>query len=755
MLRLNDLNEILNKCARQKEGADMYGRKRWVIKNIRKKYAEEIAKISEELGISELTASLLFGRGYKTPEASRSFLQRDDEFFHDPMLLADMDKAVCRIIKAIRGGERVTVYGDYDVDGVTAVSTLYLYLKSKGVDIHYYIPERTSEGYGVNRGAVERIAGGGSSLIITVDTGITAVAEAEYAASVGVDMIITDHHECHGELPDACAVVNPHRPDCKYPFKELAGVGVAFKLVLALERALEPDDERYLHRICAQYSDLVAVGTVADVMPLIGENRLIVSIGLKLIEEGSRCGLAALCEAASGSEQRHSRCGTQKKKKITTSFIGYTLAPRINAAGRIRSASLAAELFLTEDPDRAREIAGMLCEINRERQECENAMAEEAYRLIEQTHDFKHDRVIVLSSENWHHGIIGIVASRITDRYGLPSILISFDGGRITDGITDDDIGKGSGRSIKGMNLAAALAACSEYLVKAGGHEMAAGLSIKRGELENFRDAINEYAANVLTEDDLVPTIEADAEVTLSELSIKSVDELGLLEPYGVANAAPVFVLRNVRIADIVAIGSGKHTRFIVECDGIAVTAVYFGKNPSALGIFKGDTADVLFSPDVNEFRGIKSVQLLVKDVRVCDRTLKERSAMIAEYDRIIRDKRSMIDESFVPLRSDFKNVYLYIRRELRICEAAPVNIYQIMKNTIGESVSAYIRLRFIIDILLQTGIVSFNGDPDYSPDGGALPLTVNNVEAKVDLKASGIYQSLIPRIRGHRRANV
>lgn len=751
MLRLNDRNKNTQiDYAKRKEGADMYSRKRWIIKDIREKYAGEIEKISAELGISELTASMLFGRGYKTPESSRAFLQRDDEFFHDPMLLADMDKAVFRIAEAIRSGERVTVYGDYDVDGVTAVSTLYLYLKSKGVDIYYYIPERTSEGYGVNCGAVKRIAESGSSLIITVDTGITAVAEAEYASSVGVDMVITDHHECHGELPDACAVVNPHRPDCRYPFKELAGVGVAFKLICALERILEPDDERYLHRICAQYADIVAVGTVADVMPLIGENRLIVSIGLKLIEEGSRCGLSALCEAALGSEHRNSRGGA-KKKKITTSFIGYTLAPRINAAGRIRSASLAAELFLTEDPDRAREIAGMLCEINRERQECENMMAEEAYRMIEQTHDFKHDRVIVLSSENWHHGIIGIVASRITDRYGLPSILISFDGGRITDGITDDDVGKGSGRSIKGMNLAAGLAACGEYLVKAGGHEMAAGLSIKRGELESFRDAINEYASRVLTEEDLIPAIEADAEVTLSELSIRSVDELGLLEPYGIANPAPVFVLRNVRIADIVAIGGGKHTRFIAEYGGMAVTAVYFGQNPSALGIYKGDTADVLFSPDINEFRGIKSVQLLVKDVKVCVRTLKEREAMIAEYDRIVRDRSSMIDDSFVPLRADFKNVYLYIRRELRICEDAPVNIYQIMKNTVGESISAYVRLRFIIDILIQTGIVSFNGDPDYSPDGGALPLTVNNVEAKVDLKASAIYQSLISRIRVHK----
>lgn len=732
----------------------MYGKKRWIIKNFREKYADEIGKISEELGISELTASLLFGRGYKTPEASRSFLQRDDEFFHDPMLLADMDKAVRRVTQAIRCGERVTVYGDYDVDGVTAVSILYLYLKSKGVDIHYYIPERASEGYGVNRGAVKRIAERGSSLIITVDTGITAVAETEYASSVGVDMVITDHHECHGELPEAYAIVNPHRPDCRYPFKELAGVGVAFKLVCALESVLNPDDDRYLHRICSQYADIVAVGTVADVMPLIGENRLIVSIGLKLIEEGSRCGLSALCDASSGAEHRNSRGGA-KKKKITASFIGYTLAPRINAAGRIRSASLAAELFLTEDPDRAREIAGMLCEINRERQECENMMAEEAYRMIEQTHDFEHDRVIVLSSENWHHGIIGIVASRITDRYGLPSILISFDGGRITDGITDDDVGKGSGRSIKGMNLAEGLAACGEYLVKAGGHEMAAGLSIKRGELESFREAINEYAANVLTDEDLIPAIEADEEVTLSELSIKSVDELGLLEPYGVANSAPVFVLRNVKITDIAAIGLGKHTRFIAEYGGIAVTAVYFGKNPSALGIYRGDTADVLFSPDINEFRGIKSVQLLVKDVRVCGRTLKERCAMIAEYDRIISNRSSMIDESFVPLRSDFKNVYLYIRRELRLCGDAPVNIYQIMKNTVGESVSAYVRLRFIIDILVQTGIVSFYGDPDYSTDGGTLPLTVNNVEVKVDLKASEIYQSLLPRIRGHNRADI
>lgn len=726
----------------------MSGKKRWNIKDVRRTHAAEIEAIAASLDISSLTAALLCARELDTPEKARAFLQRDRESFEDPFLMRDMDCAVDRILRALEDGERITIYGDYDVDGVTAVSTLYLYLRSKGAKISYYIPERISEGYGVNEGAIDSIAADGTTLIVTVDTGITAVREVEYASSIGVDMVITDHHECHDELPRACAVVNPHRPDCGYPFKELAGVGVAFKLICAIEQTLVPHDGRYLHRLCSEYGDIVAIGTVADVMPLIGENRLIVSIGLRLIEDGSRLGISALCDAASGDGKDQKPGAEIKRKKVTSSFIGYTLAPRLNAAGRIRNASMSVELFLTSDRDRADEIAHQLCEINRERQECENAMAEEAYAMIEQTHDFEHDRVIVLSAEQWHHGVIGIVASRITERYGLPSILISFDGGRYrSGGMSEDDVGKGSGRSVRGMNLAAGLAECREHLVKAGGHEMAAGLSVKRGELESFRRAICNYAASVLSDEDLIPMIDADAEVALSELTLDTVSEFSLLEPYGTTNPVPVFAARDAVLEDISAIGGGKHTRLLLRDEDGAVSAVLFGRSPAELQLSRGDTVDLLFNPDINEFRGKKSVQLIVRDIRICERTLTERETMIAKYNRLMDDKTIMIPRELLPVREDFKKVYLYIRSLLRTSPDDPINIYKLLAGSFGMSVKGYIRLRFTLAVLVQSGILSYGSDPDYSAEGGALPVTVNNMEAKVDLTGSDIYKSLLSRV--------
>lgn len=719
--------------------------KRWIVKNVRTSHAAEISEIARSLDISSLTASLLYGRGFDTPEKARSFLQRDEECFFDPFLLTDMDKAVSRIIYALERHEKITVYGDYDVDGVTATSMLFLYLRSKGADVNYYIPDRLTDGYGVNTAAIDEISKSGSSLIITVDTGITAIAETDYASGLGTDIVVTDHHCCGAELPRACAVVNPHRADSVYPFKDLAGVGVAFKLVCALEKTFSPD-EKYIHRVCADYGDLAAVGTIADVMPLFGENRLIVSIGLKLIEEGRNFGFEALCAAADNNAKASEQNRRQKKRKVNSTYIGYTIAPRINAAGRIRNASVAVELLTTENKCRAREIAGILCDINRERQEYENTIIEEACDIIERTHDFSHDRVIVISSEDWHHGVIGIAASRITERYGLPSVLISFDGGHTESEASDEDIGRGSCRSVKGLNLADALTSCEHYLLKHGGHEMAAGLSLKRSELEDFRRAINEYALKNMSEEALIPAIEADAEVELSELSMNAVSELSVLEPYGTANPVPVFVLRGARIIGLSEMGGGKHTRFQIVCGGINASAVMFGTAPSELSVFEDDMADLMFTPDINEFRGIRSVQLIVRDVKVCRRTVTERKAMIEGYSKIADDPSVSISKDLLPIRGDFKKVYLYIKHELDCTDGKPINIYRIMKHVTGESVTDYIKLRFILAILVQTGIVSYNDIPDYTAGGGSLPIVLNDMNGKVDLQSSEIYQSLLSR---------
>ncbi|MBR6708248.1 MAG: single-stranded-DNA-specific exonuclease RecJ, partial [Clostridia bacterium] len=476
---------------------------------------EKAQSLSEALEIAPLTAKLLINRGYDSPETARAFIRNEATLLHDPFLLNDMEQATARILAAIEGHERIVIYGDYDVDGVTAVSTLYLYLEELGADIHYYIPSRSGEGYGLSFCAIDRLADDGTNLIITVDTGITAIEEAAHAAERGIDMVVTDHHECRPELPEVCAVVNPRRPDSTYPFDELAGVGVVFKLICALElkraRVKGTSELEAIRRICVEYADLTAIGTIADVMPLRDENRLIVSYGLRLIEKQTRIGLSALIEAASSGNpdvRPASETGAVrhkpmiKRKKITSGFIGFTIAPRINAAGRISNASRAVELFLSHDHDEAYSLALELCEINRQRQIKENSIAEQAYAMIEQQHDFEHDPVIVLADDEWQQGIIGIVSSRITEKYGLPSILISFDG---VHGLYEspDDPGKGSGRSIKGMNLVQALTACDDLLVKFGGHELAAGLTVSRGNLEAFRTRINEYAREHLSDKDM------------------------------------------------------------------------------------------------------------------------------------------------------------------------------------------------------------------------------------------------------------
>ena len=531
--------------------------KKWILKSEESQAENDaISDIALSLGINPIIAKLLYNRGYKDSASAKSFLYMESEMLCDPYDMKDMDKGVARIAKAVKNREKITVYGDYDVDGVTAVCTLYLYLKSLGATVDYYIPNRTGEGYGVSIPAIDSIKNAGTSLIITVDTGITANDEVDYAASVGVDFLITDHHECRAELPNAAAVINPHRPDCPYPFKELAGVGVVFKLICAYE-------ERYggktrikaAMKIFSEYADLVAIGTIADVMPIKSENRIIVSYGLKMIESAPRLGISALIDASSSKGDFQS---SEKKKhsgKITSGYIGYTLAPRINAAGRIKTASMAVELFLEKDRQTAYRIADDLCRANKERQAEENSIIKEAYAMIKDL-DIDKDPVIVLSADTWHHGVIGIVSSRITERYCRPSILVSFEGNDSPEHC-DSDVGKGSGRSIKGMNLVDALFNCSDCLIKFGGHELAAGLSVSRGKLDEFRKRINDYAKSNLAESDMVSTFETDAIIDFTDVNIALAEQLRILEPYGVGNPVPTFVINGITVAESVGISEG------------------------------------------------------------------------------------------------------------------------------------------------------------------------------------------------------
>ncbi len=713
--------------------------KNWILKsNDVEENTAAISEISKDLGINPIIAKLLYNRGYTDVLSAKSFIYMESEMLASPFDMKDMTLGIKRVESAISNGEKITVYGDYDVDGVTSVCTLYLYLRSKGADIDYYIPNRSGEGYGVSCTAIDGIKERGTGLIITVDTGITAIEEIEYAKSIGIDVVVTDHHECRADLPTAAAVINPHRPDCTYPFKELAGVGVVFKFICGYEELSSGDSRgRVAARIFSQYADLVAIGTIADVMPIKGENRIIVGYGLKMIENTDRIGLRALIDASSakGDAQRNDR--KKKKPKITSGYVGYTLAPRINAAGRIKTASMAVELFLSEDRNEAMKIAEELCKTNKERQNEENSIMQEAYGMIEK-YDIDKNPVIVLDADNWHHGVIGIVSSRITERYCRPSILVSFDGNE-DDVPFEENIGKGSGRSVKGMNLVDALCYCSDHLVKFGGHELAAGLSVKRCELDNFRRLINEYAIKNLSEADMVPTLEIDSEIGFSDVTLSLAEELQILEPYGVGNPVPVFMMKGVQVNEISGVGDGKHTKLTFGNGNHTLSAMYFSNSPDSIDVYIGDSVDIIFNVDINEWGGRKNVQLIVRDIKAsahqkqlhaCE---KERFEQIKSGDTIKRD------EDVIPTREDFAVVYRFLLANFR------AGISRLSHRDIMSGLSAseqrrigYVKLKFVIMVMKELNIVALN-----EPENEVYTYSIHYSSTKTDLDKSNILRKL------------
>ncbi|MBQ8414162.1 MAG: single-stranded-DNA-specific exonuclease RecJ [Clostridia bacterium] len=683
--------------------------KNWLIKsNDTPEYLSRVAEIASALGINPIVAKLLYNRDYTDVAGAKAFIYMESEMLMNPFKMKDIDKGIDGLRAAIERGDRITVYGDYDVDGVTSVCTLYLYLKSLGAKVDYYIPNRAGEGYGVSTQAIDAIKENGTKLIITVDTGTTAVEEVEYARSIGVDFIVTDHHECRSDLPDALAVINPHRPDCEYPFKELAGVGVVFKLICAYEeKVIGRSRIEAAKRIFSLYADLVAIGTIADVMPIKEENRIIVRYGLSMIENTERIGLAALIEAASAKNDAQRAMQRKKKVKITSGYIGYTIAPRINAAGRIKTASMAVELFLSTDRVRAKEIAEELCHTNKERQAEENKIMQEAYKKIEQ-YDIEKDPVIVLDADNWHHGVIGIVASRITEKYTRPAILVSFEG---NESVTPspDDVGKGSGRSIKGMNLVDALCYCSEHLVKFVGHELAAGLSVTRGELDNFRRLINEYARENLTESDMVQTVEADCELDFNDVNLALAKSIQLLEPFGVSNPIPAFVLRGVTVNDINGISEGKHTRLSLGNGRYTLSAMYFSNSPDSLGIYVGDKVDVLFNLDVNEWGGRETAQIIIRDLKPSVSEKERHKSEIARFEEIKAGAPFTAEENILPDREDFAALYRMIQGLVRsgVDTLKHRDIISRLKSSDPGLNIGYIKLKLMIMIFKELNILS------------------------------------------------
>lgn len=720
--------------------------KKWILKSSASDGAEAaVAEISSALGIAPIIARLLYNRGYTDPKAAKSFIYMESEMLANPFDMKDMELGIARIKKAVDGKEKITVYGDYDVDGVTAVCTLYLYLKSIGADVDYYIPNRNGEGYGVSCSAIDTIKATGCTLIITVDTGITANEEVAYAKSIGIDFLITDHHECHTELPPATASINPHRPDCAYPFKELAGVGVIFKVICAYEeRYISCDRIKATAKIFSAYADLVAIGTIADVMPVREENRIIIKYGLGVMERAPRMGLAALIEASTRKLDSVSADKKKKKTKISSGFIGYTLAPRINAAGRIKSASMAVELFLADNYDDAYRIAEKLCAANKERQNEENKIMEEAYKKIDEL-DLEQTPVIVLDADNWHHGVIGIVASRITEKYGRPSILVSFEGNNAEEH-SPSDPGKGSGRSIKGMNLVDALSFCSDSLIKYGGHELAAGLSVARGELDNFRKKINLYAVNNLSREDMLPTLDADMEIGFDDITLALADGLRILEPYGVENPVPAFVLRGAAVTDISGVGGGKHTRITVSNGRYSLSAMYFSCSPDSLGIYPGDEVDMLFNIDVNDWQGRRTVQIIVRDLKASVRQAQSEERARARFEEIRRGAQIYKEENIVPSREDFACVYKFLLAAQRsgITVLAHRDITTRIRKLQPDSDGIdYIKLKIIIMVFKELNLISIN-----EPKDEVYEFNIRFGAPKTDLEKSNLLRKIRSQLR-------
>ena len=534
-------------------------------------------------GYPPLVAMILASRGIRDTRQAHSYLDCTGQLV-DPFMMKGMDLAAGRVGLAIARGEKIAVFGDYDVDGITATCLLTDLLRRLGADCLSYIPGRLEEGYGLNPLALHTLAEQGVNLIVTVDCGITALEEAQLCKSLGMELVITDHHECKEALPEAIAVVDPHRPDCRYPHKTLSGVGVAFKLAAALCGNQE--------EVLEEYADMVCLGTVADVMLLQGENRVFVSRGLESLRHTRRPGIAALMKECSCLPEQ-----------ISAGTIGFMLAPRINAAGRMGMIDLAVELFLTDDPTQATHLAKSLCDLNRQRQAVESEIYDQAVSMLPQG---RTPEAIVLADESWHQGVVGIVASRIAEEYCCPTFLICLDG----------DHGKASSRSYGGFNLFTSLTALAPLLDSYGGHELAAGFTINRHNIDEFRRQICQRAGAYYTGSAPRTVLDVDCVIPAEMLTLKSIDSLSVLEPCGSGCPKPVLMLENMTIDRITTVGGGKHTRLRLRQGRHSLNAIYFSATPESASIQPGDVVDVAFNPQINSFRGDDSVQLNILDIR-------------------------------------------------------------------------------------------------------------------------------------------
>lgn len=557
--------------------------KKWEFYNSDEKLVDEIC---ERYNLNKVIGKIIVNRHVVNDEDVRIFITPTRDDFHDPFLFKGMDIAVERIIKAINNKEKILIYGDYDVDGITSTTVLKKYLMDRGISVDTYIPNRLHEGYGLNKNAIDTIKERNIDLIITVDCGISAIEEVDYAVSLGMDVIVTDHHEVGEKLPNALAVIDAKRKDNTYPFRSLAGVGVVFKLIQALSIKLEIKPEEYL-----KYLDLVCVGTISDIVPLEGENRTIAKLGLMLIKVTRNLGLRELIKSSG-------------YKEIDSNTISFGVAPRINACGRMGHEEKSLKLFLAEDLESATKITKELNEYNTLRQSTEKAIYEEAIQEIDRNHlDEKNS--IVLGGKGWHHGVIGIVSSKVTDKYYKPSILLSF----------EDDIAKGSGRSVPGFDLYEGLTKCEDLLEKYGGHSMAVGLTLKKENLEKFKERFEQIAKEKNIKE-LVPIIYIDDELKLKDINMDLVKGLSILEPFGEANKVPLFLIRNLKIDSIRALSEGRHLKLTLRDENFVINAIGFELGYLAEEYRIEDRIDVVGTLEINSFNGFRSIQINMKDIR-------------------------------------------------------------------------------------------------------------------------------------------
>ena len=557
--------------------------KKWQIYEVDEEKVEEISK---KYHVNKLLATILANRNIVNEEQIRLFLNPTRNDFHDPYLITDMEKAINRIVEAIEKQEKVTIYGDYDVDGITSITVLKSFLQDRGLEVSQYIPNRLNEGYGLNKNAIDKIHNNGCELMITVDCGISAIEEIEYANSLGIETIVTDHHEPGNELPNALAVIDNKRKDSTYPFRELAGVGVVFKVIQALGIKLRLKEEEYL-----KYLDIVCIGTISDIVPLVDENRVIAKLGLLLIKQTKNIGLRSIIQSSGYT-------------KIDSNSISFGIAPRINACGRMGKAEDALQLFLSKNINEVFQLTNKLNEYNRLRQDTEKKIFENAIRQIEEEH-LAENATITVGGHHWHHGVIGIVSSKITEMYFKPSILLSFE---------EDGIGTGSGRSIPGFDLHEALSKCTDTIEKFGGHSMAIGITIKKEKFEAFKKEFEEIAKKANIEE-IVPIINIDAKIDFSSINKEMVESLKELEPFGEGNKMPIFAFKNLKIDSIRALSEGKHLKLTLKEGNTVVNAIGFNMGGLAEEYRIGDKIDVVGVLEINTFNGVDTLQINMKDI--------------------------------------------------------------------------------------------------------------------------------------------